>query len=65
MMKAKKKEIRVIPRADLGLPPPVPTVELLGLQTAPDRGRGGILEGDPGKMVRELLRLLREEARVL
>lgn len=65
MMKAKKKEIRVVPRADLGLPSSVPTVELLGLETVPDRGRGRILEGDPEKVVRELLRLLREEARVL
>jgi electron transfer flavoprotein beta subunit len=65
MMKAKKKEIQVIPRADLGLPPSVPAVELLGLQTVPDRGRGRILQGDPEKMVRELLRLLREETRVL
>ena len=65
MMKAKKKEIRVITQADLGLPPSVPTVELLGLQTVPDRGRGKILDGDPEKMVRELLRLLREEAKVL
>jgi electron transfer flavoprotein beta subunit len=65
MMKAKKKEIRVIPQADLGLPPTVPTVELLGIQTVLDRGRGRVLEGDPEKMVRELLRLLREEVRVL
>ena len=65
MMKAKKKEIRVIPQADLGLPALVPTVALLGLQTVPDRGRGRILEGDPEEMVQELLRLLREEARVL
>lgn len=65
MMKAKKKEIRVISRADLDIPPSVATVELLGLETAPDRGRGRILEGDPERMARELLRLLREEAKVL
>jgi electron transfer flavoprotein beta subunit len=65
MMKAKKKEIRVISQVDLGPPAPVPTVELLGLQAAPDRGRGRLLEGNPEKMVRDLLRLLREEAKVL
>jgi electron transfer flavoprotein beta subunit len=65
MMKAKKKEIRVIPQADLGFLAPVPAVELLGLQTVPDRGRGSILVGDPEKMVRELLCLLRKEAKVL
>jgi electron transfer flavoprotein beta subunit len=65
MMKAKKKEIRMIPQAALGLPASVLAVELLGLQAVPDRGRGRILEGDPETMVRELLRLLREEARVV
>ena len=65
MMKAKKKEIRVISQVDLGPPAPVPTVELLGFQAAPDRGRGRLLEGNPEKMVRDLLRLLREEAKVL
>jgi electron transfer flavoprotein beta subunit len=60
MMKAKKKEIRVIPWADLGPAPPVPAVELLGLQAVPDRGRGRMMEGCPDEMVRELLRILRE-----
>ncbi|MCX5818917.1 MAG: electron transfer flavoprotein subunit beta/FixA family protein [Deltaproteobacteria bacterium] len=60
MMKAKKKEIRVIPWADLGPAPPVPVVELLGLQTVPDRGRGRMLEDRPDEMVRELLRMLKE-----
>jgi electron transfer flavoprotein alpha/beta subunit len=59
-MKARKKEIRVIPRGDLGSAPPVPAVELLGLQAVPDRGRGRMLEGRPDEMVRELLRILRE-----
>jgi electron transfer flavoprotein beta subunit len=60
MMKAKKKEIRVIPRTDLGMALPEPVVELLELQTVPDRGRGRMLEGAPDEMVRELLDILRE-----
>jgi electron transfer flavoprotein beta subunit len=59
MMKAKKKEIRVMIRDDLGAASNLPAVELLELQPAPDRGRGRILEGSPDDMARELLRNLR------
>ena len=59
MMKAKKKEIRVMTRADLGAAPNLPAVELLELQPAPDRGRGRMLEGSPDEMAQELLRNLR------
>jgi electron transfer flavoprotein beta subunit len=59
MMKAKKKEIRLISRADLGPAPDLPAVELLELQPVPDRGRGRMLEGSPDEMARELLRNLR------
>jgi electron transfer flavoprotein beta subunit len=65
MMKAKKKEIRVVQRADLSLQNSLPTLELLELQPTPDRGRGRILEGNPEIMVHELLRALRGEAKVL
>jgi electron transfer flavoprotein beta subunit len=60
MMKAKKKEIRVLTRADLGIAPNPPAVELLELQAVPDRGRGRILEGSPEAIAQELLRSLRE-----
>jgi electron transfer flavoprotein beta subunit len=59
MMKAKKKEIRVMARADLGAAQNPPALELLELQPAPDRGRGRMLEGSPDEMALELLRLLR------
>jgi len=59
MMKAKKKEIRVLTRTDLGAAPNPPSVELLELQTVPDRGRGRILEGSPDAMAQELLRSLK------
>jgi electron transfer flavoprotein beta subunit len=65
MMKAKKKELKVVNRADLQIQKPIQTVELLELQTVPDRGRGRILKGSPENMVRELLRLLRDEAKIL
>jgi len=60
MMKAKKKEIRVIPRADLDPEPSAPAVELLELQKVPDRGRGTMLSGSPEEMVRELVHILKE-----
>ena len=60
MMKAKKKEIRVIPAADLGPAPAVPAVELLELQAVADRGRGRMLKGSPEEMVRELLDALKQ-----
>ncbi len=60
MMKAKKKEIRVIPQADLGPEPAASVVELLELKTVPDRGRGKMLVGSPDEMARDLVRILRE-----
>jgi electron transfer flavoprotein beta subunit len=65
MMKAKKKKLTVVNRADLRIPKPIQTVELLELQPVPDRGRGKILKGSPENMADELLRLLRDEAKVL
>jgi electron transfer flavoprotein beta subunit len=61
MMKAKKKEIRVIPHADLGPAYDTAAVELLALDAAPDRGQGRMLAGNPDEMARELLRALRED----
>jgi electron transfer flavoprotein beta subunit len=61
MMKAKKKEIRVIPRADLGPAAPLQAVDLMALEAVPDRGRGRMLEGRPDEMVRELINQLRED----
>ena len=65
IMKAKKKEIRVISKAELRIQEPLSTVELLDLQPVPDRGRGTILNGRPDDMAHELLRLLRDEAKVI
>ena len=63
MMKAKKKEIRIIDRAELPVPDCLPNVEILDLQPVADRGRGLILKGAPEAMAEELLALL-EEAKV-
>jgi electron transfer flavoprotein beta subunit len=65
IMKARKKEIRVINRDEFDMNCPVETTEILSLQAVPDRGRGVILQDSPENMVRELLRRLKEEAKVL
>jgi electron transfer flavoprotein beta subunit len=59
MMKAKKKEIRVIPAAELGNPV-LPAVEMLELKAVPDRGQGKMLCGSPEEMSRELIGILRQ-----
>jgi electron transfer flavoprotein beta subunit len=67
MMAAKKKEIPVLDRAALGLEPGllVRRVEYLEDRLPPGRKAGRVLEGEPGQVVPELVRLLREEAKVV
>jgi len=61
MMKAKKKGIRIIDRAELAVPDGLSKVEVLDLQPAADRGCGVILKGGPEAMAEELLMLLEEK----
>lgn len=67
MMAAKKKEIPVWDRSALGVDPAllVPRVETLGHRLPPERKAGRILEGELNQVVPELVRLLREEAKVI
>jgi electron transfer flavoprotein beta subunit len=68
IMRAKRTPITVKTLADLGLDPKDAggaRVELLGLSPPPNRQAGRILEGGPEDVVRELVRLLREDAKVL
>jgi electron transfer flavoprotein beta subunit len=65
MMKARKKEIRVISRDEFDMHCTAGTPELLSLHAVPDRGRGVILVDSPEIMVRELLRRLKEEEKIL
>jgi electron transfer flavoprotein beta subunit len=66
MMKAKKKEIEVIKAADL-----VPDIrkfartKLERLQPVPVRPAGKILQGSPEKMVKDLVRFLKDEEKVI
>ncbi len=70
IMKAKQKPMAVLSLADLGLSPQ--EVGALGaklyveaLEAPTPRSSGKIIEGDPHQVVSELIRLLREEAKVL
>lgn len=67
IMGAKKKPLTVWNAADLGLDPAdlAPRIEVVEVVKPPAREAGRILEGTPAEAARELVRLLREEARVL
>ena len=66
MMKAKKKEIEEVKAADL-VPDPAGAVkaETVKLEPPPPRPPGKMLSGTPQQMVKELVKLLREEAKVI
>ncbi len=66
IMAAKKKPLDVRKPADLGLPPPAaPRVVRESLELPPARSAGRIVPGDAAEAARELVRLLREEAKVI
>lgn len=65
IMKAKKKEIKVYSLADLGLGNETPKVTTSDYALPPERQAGKKLTGDTATQVKELVRLLREEAKVI
>jgi len=66
LMKAKKKPIETITTADLQLPSATtPRTRLVRLEPPPGRPPCRQLEGEPREMARELVHLLREEAKVI
>jgi len=69
LMKAKKKPVQVLKAADIpGWPDVVAGVggmTMHDFEPPPERPPGKSLKGEPQEVVRELVRLLREEARVL
>jgi electron transfer flavoprotein beta subunit len=67
IMAAKRKEIPVVPVADLGLPPDdlTPQVEIKSLEIPPQRQAGKILQGEPAETARQLVELLHREAKVI
>ena len=70
IMKAKKKEVKVMTAADLGLDASAvglagSKVKIIGWSMPDERPAGRVLPGEPEETVKELVRLLREEAKVL
>jgi len=67
IMAAKKKKVEVLDAAGLGLAADAlaPQAKLVSMELPPPRPSVHMIEGDPAAQSRELLRLLREEAKVL
>ncbi len=65
IMKAKKKEIKAYTLADLGLGSETSRTKDSGFALPPDRKAGIKIPGDAAAQVKELVRLLREEAKVI
>jgi electron transfer flavoprotein beta subunit len=63
-MKAKKKEIKVIDLKSLGIEPAM-AVQVLQLDPVPERTKARIIGGTAREATRELVRILREEEKVL
>lgn len=68
IMAVKRKQIPTWDAAELGLDPaalPEPGIRTESVSAPPSRGGGRIVEGSPEEAARELVRLLREEAKVI
>ena len=65
IMKARKKPIRTITLDSLGLDSPAGSMEVVELRPAVEKRRRKIIDGPLEKAVPELVRLLREEAKVI
>lgn len=64
MMKAKKKEVKQIALADLGLTLSSQT-ELVSLEQVPDRSGAKMIGGSVSEAVAELVKILREEEKII
>lgn len=67
IMAAKRKEIPIIPIEELGIEEALltPGIEILKLQTPPAKQAGRIIQLPPEEAAREIVRFLREEAKIL
>jgi electron transfer flavoprotein beta subunit len=64
-MKAKKKEVRQMTLADLGLSAAAAKTELVKLEKVPDRTGAKIIPGPAREAVKELVRILKNDEKVL
>ena len=65
IMKAKKKEVKQVALADLGVDPAGGRTELLKMEPVPERSGAKMLEGGLREQVVELVRILKEDEKVL
>ena len=65
IMGAKKKEIKDVKAADLGLSAEAPTLSVVKLEMLPPRPPGRIIPGEAAEAARELVRALREDAKAI
>jgi electron transfer flavoprotein beta subunit len=65
IMGAKKKEIKDVKAADLGLAAEGPALSVVALEALPPRPPGRIIPGEAGEAAKELVRVLREEAKAI
>jgi electron transfer flavoprotein beta subunit len=65
IMGAKKKEIKDLKAADLGLAGEAPQLTVSGLEALPPRPPGRIIQGDVPTAAKELVRALREDAKAI
>ena len=65
IMKAKKKEVNQTDLAQLGIDATAPETELLQLEAVPPRTAAKIMPGSTGEQVSELVRILKDEEKVL
>jgi len=65
IMGAKKKEIKDVKAADLGLPADPPALSVVKLEALPPRPPGRIIQGEPAEAVKELVRSLRQDAKAI
>jgi electron transfer flavoprotein beta subunit len=65
IMKAKKKEVKALKEADLGVGDSDQKIRYKNFQLPPPKQAGKKLAGDPATQAKELARLLHEEAKVI
>jgi electron transfer flavoprotein beta subunit len=65
IMGAKKKEVKEIKAADLGITQEAAALSVVALEPLPPRPPGQIIPGEPAEAVRELVRALREDAKAI
>jgi electron transfer flavoprotein beta subunit len=65
IMKARKKEVRIIELDSLAVEKPGSSVEIRELKPAVEQRKAKEIKGQPKEVVRQLVQILREEAKVL